>query len=230
VTATRGRGRPPNSAAAIERRRQDIVAAAYEVFADKGYHAAGIADIAARLDIGHGTFYRYFENKRDILDHVVDYGLGLFLESVRPENLTPATTREELRDQLTDIGERMFTEVVDRDPRLPRMILFEITAIDAELLQRVLGLLETVGVLVSPLLTNGVRRGFLRADLDTDSTARALMGCLVAGLFAQVRQPMTPEDRTRYVSTVVSMVCDNVDPATLPAPRARQRAKKSPSS
>jgi AcrR family transcriptional regulator len=230
-TPKRGRGRPPNTPAAIERRRTEIIEAAYEVFADKGYHAAGIADIAARLEIGHGTFYRYFDNKRDILDHVVDYGVGRVLAMVVPDDLTEATTREELREQLTTLGTRIFTEVVDRDPRLPRMILFEVTAIDAELLQRVLGLLETVGALVSPLLQNGVRRGFLRADLDVDSAARALTGCVIAGLFALVRNSMSKKERARYIDTVVSMICDNVDPAeTAPAQSVRGRAKKSASS
>jgi AcrR family transcriptional regulator len=28
--------------------------------------------LAEREGIGHGTFYRYFENKRDIVDHVID--------------------------------------------------------------------------------------------------------------------------------------------------------------
>lgn len=227
-TPKRGRGRPPNTPAAIERRRTEIIEAAYEVFADKGYHAAGIADIAARLEIGHGTFYRYFDNKRDILDHVVDYGVGRVLALVVPDDLTEATTREELRAQLTTLGTRIFTEVVDRDPRLPRMILFEVTAIDAELLQRVLGLLETVGALVSPLLRNGVRRGFLRADLDVEAAARALTGCVIAGLFALVRKSMTTTERERYIDTVVSMICDNVEPK--PAQSPRGRAKKSASS
>ena len=51
--------------------REEIVDAAFAEFAERGYHDTGIADIARRLGIGHGTFYRYFENKRDILDHVV---------------------------------------------------------------------------------------------------------------------------------------------------------------
>src|SRR5581483_1391867 len=40
--------------------RREIIDAAFTCFAENGYHATGIADIAARLGIGHGTFYRYF--------------------------------------------------------------------------------------------------------------------------------------------------------------------------
>ncbi|MET0796373.1 MAG: helix-turn-helix domain-containing protein, partial [Rhodococcus sp. (in: high G+C Gram-positive bacteria)] len=52
--------------------RREIIDASFECFAKRGYHATGIADIATTLGIGHGTFYRYFENKRDIIDHVID--------------------------------------------------------------------------------------------------------------------------------------------------------------
>lgn len=226
----RGRGRPPNSAAAIEQRRSEIIVAAYEVFAEKGFHAAGIADIAARLDIGHGTFYRYFQNKRDVLDHVVDHAARRFLAAVVPADLHEATSREELRDQLTVLGNRMFAEVVDQGSQLPQLLLVEVTAIDAELLQRVLGLLETVGALMTPLLVNGVNRGFLRADLDVESTARAVTGCVLAGLFALVRRPPDPAERLRYVDAVVSMVCDNAAPAPRPAQSRGRARKKSASS
>ena len=42
-----------------------------------------IADIAKRLGIGHGTFYRHFKNKRDILDHVIDEVYEKFASEVR---------------------------------------------------------------------------------------------------------------------------------------------------
>ena len=52
--------------------RSDILQAAFIEFSERGYHQTAIADIAQRLGIGHGTFYRYFENKRDILEHVIN--------------------------------------------------------------------------------------------------------------------------------------------------------------
>ena len=52
--------------------RADIIQAAFIEFSERGYHQTAIADIAKRLGIGHGTFYRHFANKRDILEHVID--------------------------------------------------------------------------------------------------------------------------------------------------------------
>ena len=53
-------------------------------------------------------------------------------------------------------------------------------------------------------------------------------GCVIAGLFALVRKSMTTTERERYIDTVVSMICDNVEPK--PAQSPRGRAKKSASS
>src|SRR5258708_7810985 len=83
------RGRKPPTEELIERRRREIIEAAYEVFSPRGYSAAGIADIAERLGMGHGTFYRYFKNKRDILDQVVDYGVERIVSALELETATP---------------------------------------------------------------------------------------------------------------------------------------------
>jgi AcrR family transcriptional regulator len=47
------------------RTRADILSAAREVFAERGYHDAGIAEIAERADIAVGTFYLHFHDKEE---------------------------------------------------------------------------------------------------------------------------------------------------------------------
>ncbi|HZO11900.1 MAG TPA: TetR/AcrR family transcriptional regulator, partial [Polyangiaceae bacterium] len=53
-------------------RRAQILACARDVFAERGFHTASIADICARAGIGRGTLYQYFGNKHDVLVAVVD--------------------------------------------------------------------------------------------------------------------------------------------------------------
>ncbi|HSY16374.1 MAG TPA: TetR/AcrR family transcriptional regulator, partial [Jatrophihabitantaceae bacterium] len=200
----RPRGRPVATPAAVLRRRQQIVEAAYAVFAERGYHAAGIADIAERLRIGHGTFYRYFENKRDILDHVVDYGVNHILKLVIGGGVAEATTLGEFRSQLAALGNRLFEEVAVREPRLPKLILFEATSIDDELTERVFTLLESITAVLRSLFDNGVKCGFLRPDLDVAAVSRAANGAVLSGLLIAARGPFTEIDRVRYVAAMVS--------------------------
>jgi AcrR family transcriptional regulator len=51
--------------------RERMLAAAREVFAEKGYQAASVGAITKRADTAHGTFYLYFKNKDDAFGQVL---------------------------------------------------------------------------------------------------------------------------------------------------------------
>lgn len=48
-------------------KRDRIIEAAIAVFAEKGFHAARVSDIADRASVADGTIYLYFRNKEDLL-------------------------------------------------------------------------------------------------------------------------------------------------------------------
>ena len=50
-----------------EERWQEVVDAAAKVFAEKGYRAATLRDIAAELGMLKGSLYYYIETKEDLL-------------------------------------------------------------------------------------------------------------------------------------------------------------------
>jgi len=63
-----------------ERRRQ-ILAAALAVFAEKGFNAANVSDVAARAGVSQGTIYWYFDSKDELLTQALrsffdDFGQG----------------------------------------------------------------------------------------------------------------------------------------------------------
>ncbi|WSG62222.1 TetR/AcrR family transcriptional regulator [Nocardia sp. NBC_01730] len=169
--------------------RQEIIDTAFVCFAEKGYHATGIADIAGQLGIGHGTFYRYFSNKRDIIDHVIDDLAARIIDALGTENAPDAaTTLDEYRAQIDRIGVAL-TGILTADRRVAQLLLFHATGIDDELTQRLYGLLDTADALTAGYLDHGVELGYLRADLDTANTARAVTGMLIAGIVHSLRDP-----------------------------------------
>lgn len=54
-----------------EQRPQEITAAAFDVFADKGYAGARVDEVARRAGVSKGLLYRYFETKQDLFKAVV---------------------------------------------------------------------------------------------------------------------------------------------------------------
>ncbi|MER7449044.1 TetR/AcrR family transcriptional regulator [Nocardia beijingensis] len=169
--------------------RQEIIDTAFVCFAEKGYHATGIADIAGHLGIGHGTFYRYFSNKRDIIDHVIDDLAARIIAALGTENAPDAAASlDEYRAQIDRIGVAL-TEILLADRRVAQLLLFHATGIDDELTQRLYGLLDTADALTAGYLDHGVEQGYLRADLDTLNTARAVTGMLIGGIVYALREP-----------------------------------------
>jgi AcrR family transcriptional regulator len=65
-----------------EARPAEIIAAALEVFAEKGFAAARLDDIAARAGVSKGALYLYFETKQDLFTAVVREAVAPNLDQV----------------------------------------------------------------------------------------------------------------------------------------------------
>jgi len=192
-----------------ERRRREIADAAASTFAAKGYHATGIADIAEQLGIGHGTFYRYFKNKRDILEFVMDEvlrDLGGLLAAEDPES---ATTLAEYRAQTERIGASLFDHFI-ANPALARLFYVEALGADQDLAERWLDTQAAFGKVCEQYLANGVAHGFLPADLDLEVTARAINGMIFAGTLAAVRMPDPAAERDRWIAGTTRLMFEGV--------------------
>jgi len=62
--------------------RGEILEAAEKVFAQKGYHAATIEEIARTADFGVGTLYNFFRDKNDLYNALVMSLVGRFWEEM----------------------------------------------------------------------------------------------------------------------------------------------------
>ncbi|MGZ6037671.1 MAG: TetR/AcrR family transcriptional regulator [Phenylobacterium sp.] len=61
----------------------EIVQAAMEVFADRGFAAARLEEIARRAGVSKGALYLYFETKEEIFRAVVDQAIAPNMQAVR---------------------------------------------------------------------------------------------------------------------------------------------------
>jgi AcrR family transcriptional regulator len=65
------RSRPPTTSLRAQRREQQIVDAAAEVFFRKGYAAANVEDVADIVGMLKGSLYYYFDSKEDLLYRII---------------------------------------------------------------------------------------------------------------------------------------------------------------
>ena len=79
------------------KRRQEILDAAAAIFAEKGYEATSIQDIAESVDILKGSLYYYVNSKEDLLYEVIEEvheaGLANMLEQQSADETTAPLDR-----------------------------------------------------------------------------------------------------------------------------------------
>jgi len=187
-------------------KRDDILETAERVFAEKGYHETGIADIAAELGIGHGTFYRYFRNKQDIASTVLERVVERIAGAALAEDPDASATLEAYREQTERILVRMF-DLLDDHPQVMAFFHGQSLVVDAE---RLSGALDAYAAFTAQFLANGKRKGFLRQDLDVEITAQALVGVIFEGTRRALRAPQPEEVRTRWIAAGTALMFDGI--------------------
>jgi AcrR family transcriptional regulator len=100
-----------------ERTRRRLLDAAEQVFGQHGYDEASIVKITETAGVGQGTFYLYFQSKRQIFDELVA-DLNRRVRHAMSEAAAGATTRVE-RERLGFTGFFRFTA---EHPTLYRII------------------------------------------------------------------------------------------------------------
>jgi AcrR family transcriptional regulator len=192
-----------------EQRRSQILDAAYKVFSTRGYRDTTIADVAAELGMGHGTFYRYFTNKYDIFQQVLSTALLRVAKAIGGEDATAANTVDEYRAQVQRIGAAMLA-LLDEDPAIPRLLFYEAMGISPELDERIQQSWEFAGAVTEVYLNNGKQKGFLRADLDVPVVALAINALIFEGGRRVLRSKDREEAKQRWLKGLVGLIFDGI--------------------
>src|SRR6516165_5605327 len=100
-------------------RREQVLRHAKQIFARKGYHRTNIADIITRAQIARGTFYLYFQNKRDLFEELLEQVLGELRRRIERLRIGPDEPEpvEQLRNNLRRVlnfllAERELTDIL----------------------------------------------------------------------------------------------------------------------
>jgi len=107
-----------------EARPAELLAAALEVFADKGFAAARMDDIAQRAGVSKGTVFLYYESKQALFRAVVEDAVVPHI--VSGEALVEASSEEDPAVLLRNLLLRYWNVLADpRLEGLPRLIMAE---------------------------------------------------------------------------------------------------------
>src|SRR2546430_10800565 len=155
-----------------ERTRQELLAAATRVLAEKGLHETKVTDIAAAADVGVGTFYLHFPDKETLFDAVGE-------ETVRRLKATVDAAREKARGPLEKVeaANRAFFRFA-RDNREVFKIVFGHAAAYNDLIRRAQALFIAD---IEKEVREGIASGAF-APLPPALVAQAVVGMATQGI------------------------------------------------
>ena len=88
------------------RQRQEMLAAALDLFSQKGYHNVSMAEIAEKAEFAIGTLYKFFQNKEDLYKTIVLERCDDFEDAFRLAMEQSDDEVEKLRHYVRFRGER----------------------------------------------------------------------------------------------------------------------------
>ncbi|MGV0635016.1 TetR/AcrR family transcriptional regulator [Mycolicibacillus trivialis] len=146
-------------------RRAELTRAAFDVFTERGYRNTSVADIVAAAGLGHGSFYNYFANKREILDAAIDLGLRERAPELSPPDRL-ADTMAEFLDAMTGPLRALHSLSVT-DNKLVSLIVFDAGAVDEQLTRRLFDIYQSFAASVQRQIDHGIDVGYLRPGVDS---------------------------------------------------------------
>ena len=195
-----------------EARPAEILAAALEIFGERGYESTRLVDVARRAGCTKGTIFLYFENKTELFKAAVrEVMLPLVLETEKLVETHRGTTLElmeallrlrwenMMRNRLSGLVKLMLAETRSY-PELARFYNDEFIARNQALLQRVLqqgldrgefrpmNVVQVARFVVAPMMFATVWRHAFEHAVGTPGTLEdyfeSALGVMLAGLSA----------------------------------------------
>jgi len=171
--------------AARGEKRPLILRAATEVFAEQGFAAVTVAEIADHAGIGKGTVYEYFSSKEELLFAVFEWMNERIFARFQELSAEAGTTRERLQRMLGIAAEITCEQVEMQAVVLDFWSASRGTNSEERYNQSCLETFRTYRKLAADVIREGQVAGELNTNIDADATAVMLVAA-IDGLGVQI--------------------------------------------
>ena len=161
------------ASAISEKRRQELVAAAYRQIAERGFEGLRTREVAAEVGVNIATLHYYFPTKESLIRGVLEHAMDRFRTTLEPHG----SPGNQLRNHLGAVRKLMVQE-----PELGAVMgeLAMRSARDPSVRAIVNEMFDVWNKTLRGLLRRVVREGKLRPELDSDAVAALVIATLTA--------------------------------------------------
>lgn len=147
-------------------RRQAILEAALGVFAEHGYEAARLDEVAARAGVAKGTLYLYFKDKEALFESLIRSAIDPVLERLQEVSALPDLPLSQVLEVLFSVFQKevlgtqrklLLRLIIAEGPRFPAIAEFHYRNVVARIL---------------PLVRKVAKRAVERGELPNDALVR----------------------------------------------------------
>jgi AcrR family transcriptional regulator len=156
-----------------EKRRQELILAAYRQIAERGFEGLRTREVAAEVGVNIATLHYYFPTKEALIRGVLEHAMGRFRTTLAPHG----SPSDQLRNYL-----RATRKLLADEPELGSVMgeLALRSTRDKSIAAIMTDMYDAWHRAVRGLLRRGVREGGLRPELDSEGVAALVVASLSA--------------------------------------------------
>jgi AcrR family transcriptional regulator len=184
--------------ATSERRRQELVLAAYRRIAERGFEGLRTREVAAEVGVNIATLHYYFPTKESLIRGVLDHAMARFRTTLEPHG-SPA---DQLRNHLRAVRRLMVDE-----PQLS-IVMGELamrSSRDRSVQAIVNEMFAAWQSTMRGLLRRAARGGSLRPELDTDAVAALVIATLMGSTLPQMSDSKRGDQAVRQLERLLGI-------------------------
>ncbi len=188
-------------------RRQQIIAAAMELFAKKGFRGTTTRDLATQAGVNEAIIFRYFKTKEELYSAIIEHKAGE--RDLHREELERLAAKDDDEEFLQAVG-RSFLEKHETDTTFMRLLLF--SALEGHQLSEMFVSSMAARHPIANYIERRIQDGAFR-QLDPQLAARALIGMFAGFIMWQEifgLKNKQPRDREEVVRTFVSIFLSGI--------------------
>jgi AcrR family transcriptional regulator len=165
-----------------ERRKQQIINTAKEMFIAKGFQSTHIGQVCEELNIARGTVYQYFSNKKEILYALLDSVIESIDDVLDPDDLKDFMGGKPEKPVIIEfINKRISSsiEMIISEPIVIKLIFKDIIGIDADVVDRVNKSIDSIKAAIAREINGLIEQGLFKSKINPRITASMLVGAIM---------------------------------------------------
>ncbi|HOT46854.1 MAG TPA: TetR/AcrR family transcriptional regulator [Spirochaetota bacterium] len=190
-----------------ERRKQQIVDTAKQMFIEKGFQSTHIGQVCEKLDIARGTVYQYFRNKKEILYAILEDVLEKIEDIFDQDDFNEFFSSNPNSEQILEfINKRLMSciSVLLGEPIVIKLIYKEIIGVDEDVNEEVGKAVAAISKHVAREVEDLMARGVYKQSLDPKITAMMIVGGVMLVVYEYDRTKQNVLD-----SNLISIIAKN---------------------